>query len=171
MELVVGRVGRPHGVRGEVTVEVRTDSPELRFVVGGSLDTDPRRAQPLVVAGVRWHSGRLLLAFRGIDDRGAAEALRGLLLTVEVVADQRPEDPEEFYDHQLVGLAARTASAELGRVAQVLHLPSQDLLVVRTPEGGEVLVPFVVEFVPEVDLAAGCIRIDPPEGLFSDATV
>ena len=170
MEVVVGRIGRPHGVRGEVTVEVRTDSPEFRFAPGAVLGTEPGRAQPLVVAAARWHSGRLLLAFAGVGDRTAAEELRDLLLTVEVPADDRPEDPEEFYDHQLVGLAARTRSAELGRVADVLHLPGQDVLVIRTPEGGEVLVPFVAEFVPEVDLVAGCIRIDPPEGLLSAAT-
>jgi 16S rRNA processing protein RimM len=168
MELVVGRIGRPHGVRGEVTVEVRTDSPDRRFLLGAVLGTDPPRPGGLVVAGLRWHSGRLLVAFDGSHDRTSAEALRGLLLTVEVAADERPEDPEEYYDHQLVGLSAWTATAEVGHVTEVLHLPSQDLLVIGTADGGQVLVPFVSEIVPEVDLTAGRIRIDPPEGLLAD---
>jgi 16S rRNA processing protein RimM len=168
MELVVGRVGRPHGVRGVVTVEVRTDSPELRFAPGAVLGTEPSRPGGLVVAGARRHRGRLLLTFGGVGDRTAAEELRGLLLTVEVVPDERPQDPEEYYDHQLVGLLVRTATAEVGLVTEVLHLPAQDVLVVRTPAGCDVLVPFVAEIVPEVDLAAGRIRIDPPAGLLSD---
>jgi 16S rRNA processing protein RimM len=168
MEVVVGRIGRPHGVRGEVTVEVRTDSPDQRFWPGAVLATDPPRSGGLVVAGVRWHSGRLLLAFDGTHDRTSAEALRDLLLVVEVAADARPEDPEEYYDHQLVGLSAWTATAEVGHVTDVLHLPAQDLLVIGTADGGQVLVPFVAEIVPEVDLAAGRIRIDPPDGLLAD---
>ena len=66
MQLVVGRIGRPHGVRGELTVEVRTDSPDTRFAPGSSLSTDPVTAGPLVVDDLRWHSGRLLLTFAGL---------------------------------------------------------------------------------------------------------
>ncbi|MGQ0466644.1 MAG: ribosome maturation factor RimM [Sporichthyaceae bacterium] len=169
MELVVGRIGRPHGVRGEVTVEVRTDSPEQRFAPGGRLRTDPAAAGPLVVEAVRWHSGRLLLGFEGVGDRDGAEALRNVLLVIDVPDDERPEDADEYYDHQLVGLAVHTVGgAVVGIVQQVLHLPSQDLLAIRGPEGAEVLVPFVTAFVPEVDLAAGVIRIDPPPGLIDD---
>jgi 16S rRNA processing protein RimM len=169
VQLVVGRIGRPHGVRGEVTVEVRTDSPELRFAPGSQLATDPPHAGPLVVEGLHWHSGRLLLTFAGVGDRTAAESLRNVLLVVDVPADERPEDPEEFYDHQLVGLAAVGADGgALGTVAEVLHLPSQELLAVKTPEGREVLVPFVAEIVPEVDVAGGRVLVTPPPGLFED---
>ena len=169
MQLVVGRIGRPHGVRGEVTVEVRTDSPELRFAPGRKLATDPPTAGPLVVESLHWHSGRLLLTFAGVEDRTAAETLRNVLLVVDVPADERPEDPEEFYDHQLVGLAAVAADGgALGTVAEVLHLPSQELLAVKTPEGREVLVPFVAEIVPEVDLGGGRLLITPPPGLFDE---
>lgn len=169
MQLVVGRIGRPHGVRGELTVEVRTDSPEHRFAPGSELATDPVKAGPLVVTGFHWHSGRLLLTFAGVEDRTAAETLRNVLLVVDVDADERPEDPDEYYDHQLVGLAVVGAGGEtLGMVADVLHLPSQELLAVTTPDGREVLVPFVVELVPEVDVAGGRVLVTPPPGLFED---
>ncbi len=169
MQLVVGRIGRPHGVRGELTVEVRTDSPERRFAPGSELATDPATAGPLVVTGLHWHSGRLLLTFAGVGDRTAAEALRNVMLVVDVDADERPEAPDEYYDHQLVGLAVIGAGGEpLGTVADVLHLPSQELLAVTTPDGGEVLVPFVVELVPEVDVAGGRVLVTPPPGLFED---
>ncbi len=170
MQLVVGRIGRPHGVRGEVTVEVRTDSPELRFAPGRELATDPATAGPLVVAGLHWHSGKLLLTFAGVEDRTGAEAIRNVLLVVDVDAAEKPDDPDEYYDHQLIGLAVVTGDGtELGVVSDVLHLPSQEVLSVRRPDGAEVLVPFVAEIVPEVDLAAGRVRVTPPPGLFDPA--
>jgi 16S rRNA processing protein RimM len=167
--LVVGRIGRPHGVRGELTVEVRTDSPELRFAPGSALATDPESAGPLVIDDARWHSGRLLLTFAGVRDRNAAEALRNVRLVVDVPDDETPEDPEEFYDHQLVGLTAVGADgAPLGAVTEVLHLPSQELLAVTTPDGQEVLVPFVTEIVPVVDVRGGRVVVTPPAGLFDE---
>jgi 16S rRNA processing protein RimM len=170
MELVVGRIGRPHGVRGEVSIEVRTDSPELRFAPGAVLRTDPASAGPLTVEYTHWHSGRLLLALQGVEDRNRAEELRNVLLLVEVDEDERPEDDDEYYDHQLVGLAAQTIGGEpIGTVTEVLHLPGQDLLALRHADGREVLVPFVAAIVPQVDLTAGLLRIDAPPGLLDDA--
>jgi 16S rRNA processing protein RimM len=164
--VTVGRIGRPHGIRGEVTVEVRTDSPELRFAPGSVLTTEPARIGPLTVAAARWHSGRLLLSVDGVSDRTGAEALRGAVLWSEVDDDEIPEDPEEFFDHQLRGLTAYTADgAVLGAVDDVVHLPGQDLLSVRREGGREVLVPFVAEFVPEIDVDAGRILLDLPAGL------
>ena len=96
MQVVVGRIGRPHGIRGEVTVEVRTDSPDARFATGSVLTTDPARLGPITVAAARWHSGRLLLSVEGVHDRGEAEALRGIVLSAEVPDDELPEDPEEL---------------------------------------------------------------------------
>jgi 16S rRNA processing protein RimM len=163
--VVVGRIGRPHGVRGEVTVEVRTDDPDLRFVPGAVLATDPASRGPLTVAGVHWHSGTLLLRLEGVADRTAAEELRNTELLVAV--DELPaiEDPDSFYDHQLVGLTARLADdTVLGEVTAVRH-EAQDLLVVRRAEAGEVLIPFVTAIVPTVDVAAGFLVVDPPEGL------
>ncbi|MGH8825347.1 MAG: ribosome maturation factor RimM [Jiangellaceae bacterium] len=169
MLVTVGRVGRAHGIRGEVSVDVRTDSPELRFVDGARLTTEPAGAGPLVVGHTRWHSGRLLVRFDGVSDRAGAEGLRGVHLQAEIGDDERPDDPEEFFDHHLVGLRAVTAAGdELGEVAEVLHLPGQDLLVVRRPHAREALVPFVADLVPEVDLAAGRVVLDPPAGLLDD---
>ena len=169
MQLVIGRIGRPHGVLGLVTVEVRTDDPQVRFAPGTALVTDPPERGPLVVTQARAHSGRLLLAFAGVDDRGAAEVLRGTLLVAEVDPDASPEDPEEFYDHQLIGLdVVGRGGARIGTVAEVLHLPGQDVLAVRRPAGPEVLVPFVAAIVPEVDLPGGRVVIDPPPGLVEE---
>jgi 16S rRNA processing protein RimM len=164
--VVVGRIGRPHGIRGEVTVEVRTDAPEIRFAVGSVLATEPARVGPLTVAAARWHSGRLLLSVEGVHDRTGAESLRGAVLSAEVPDDEVPEDPEEFFDHQLRGLAVvDTAGTAVGVVDDVVHLPGQDLLSVRREGGREVLVPFVAELVPDIDLDAGRVVIDPPPGL------
>lgn len=161
---LVGRVGRPHGVRGEVGVAVRTDAPDERFTVGAQLAAGDGRV--LTVSSVRPHAGRLLVRFEGVDDRVGAEALRGTLLTVDVRTLAPIEDPDEFHDHELEGLlVVDTTGAELGTVREVLHNPGGDLLVIAT-EPGEVLVPFVREIVPDVDLAGRRVVLQPPEGLF-----
>jgi 16S rRNA processing protein RimM len=168
MRLVVGRVGRPHGLRGEVTVEVRTDDPADRFRLGSVLFTEPADRGPLTVSAAHWHSGRLLLSFEGCQDRDGAEALRDTLLEVDS-ADLEPlDDPEEFYDHDLIGLRVVTvAGDEVGTVADVLHY-GQNLLVVDgtgSRSGTEILVPFVAGIVPLVDVAGGRLVVDPPAGL------
>jgi 16S rRNA processing protein RimM len=187
MQLVVGRIARPHGVRGEVSVAVHTDEPERRFAVGSVLATDPAEAGPLTVATVRWHTGRLLIGFDGITDRSQAEGLRGVWLTLDSAQAESSDDPDEFHDHELIGLAVVTVSGEpVGRVTDVRHF-GQDLLVIEPagragaepaaagpagpvrpgqsaqPDG--LLVPFVAAIVPEVDVAAGRLVIDPPPGL------
>jgi 16S rRNA processing protein RimM len=168
--VAVGRIGRAHGIRGEVSVEVRTDSPEQRFVPGAQLTTEPEPVGPLTVRQVRWHSGRLLMSFDGVADRTGAEGLRGVLLLTDVDADERPTDPDEYFDHQLHGLHAVTTDGDdVGEVVDVLHLPDQDLLVIRRADGPEVLVPFVIKIVPEIDLAARRVLIDPPLGLLDPA--
>jgi 16S rRNA processing protein RimM len=168
MQLVVGRISRPHGVRGEIAVDVRTDDPELRLAVGTVLATDPTAAGPLTIMRTRWHSGRLLLTFKGIEDRNGADDLRGVLLLVDSEELEDVGDPDEFRDHQLIGLAVVTPDGEhVGDVADVLHY-GQDLLVVNGSgkrAGAEIMIPFVTAIVPEVDLSAGLLRIDPPPGL------
>jgi 16S rRNA processing protein RimM len=163
MELVVGRIGRAHGIRGEVSVDVRSDQPELRFAVGAEFATE---RGPLRIESLRWHGARLLVVFEGVHDRTAAEHLRGVLLAVDVPADERPEDPDEFYDHQLVGLRVATVGGEfVGEVAEVLHPQMQDVLAVLTEDGREILVPFVAAIVPRIDLDNRTVTIDPPAGL------
>ena len=171
MQLVVGRVGRAHGIRGEVSVLVRTDDPGRRFAPGSVLATDPAALGPLTVGSVRWHLGRLLVRFDGLDDRTRAEELAGALLLVDSAAVGTPEDPDEFNDHDLIGLVAVTVAGErVGTVTDVLH-HGQDLLVISAASagpgagGGETLVPFVRAIVPEVDIAAGRLVLDPPPGL------
>jgi 16S rRNA processing protein RimM len=167
--VVVGRIGRAHGIRGDVTVEVRTDVPDVRFAPGARLSCDPPSKGPLVVATSHWHSGRLLLGFEGVADRTAAEALRGVLLTIDSAAmgpaDADGED-DVWWDRDLVGLAAATVDGRpLGVVSEVVHGPGGDLLAVRRPGGGEHLIPFVREFVPLVEPSAGRVVVDPPPGL------
>ncbi|MFF2524680.1 ribosome maturation factor RimM [Streptomyces liangshanensis] len=169
MQLVVARIGRAHGIKGEVTVEVRTDEPELRLGPGAVLGTEPASAGPLTIATGRVHSGRLLLRFEGVDDRGGAEALRNILLIAEVDPEELPEDPDEFYDHQLMDLDVVLADGtEIGRITEITHLPSQDLFIVERPDGSEVMIPFVEEIVTEIDLEEQRAVIDPPPGLIDE---
>ncbi|WP_411143682.1 ribosome maturation factor RimM [Streptomyces sp. x-80] len=170
MQLVVARIGRAHGIKGEVTVEVRTDEPELRLAPGAVLATEPSATGPLTIATGRVHSGRLLLRFEGVQDRTGAEALRNTLLIAEVDPEEVPEDPEEFYDHQLIDLDVVTRDGTtVGRIAEISHLPYQDLLVVKRPDGSEVMIPFVGEIVPEIDLQEQRAVIDPPPGLLDES--
>ncbi|WP_028932458.1 ribosome maturation factor RimM [Pseudonocardia spinosispora] len=164
MMLVVGRIGRPHGLRGEVSVVVRTDSPDQRFAVGAEFVLGAGRR--VTVAGTRWHKGMLLVQLDGVADRNAAEELRGEQLTV--AADQLPdfEDPDEFHDHQLVGLRAELADGQVvGTVRDVVHGPAGELLILARDDQDEALVPFVRDIVPTIDIPGGRLILTPPEGL------
>lgn len=171
IEVLVGRIGKPHGIRGEVTVDVRTDEPERRFEPGTVLDvTAPKGsaypAKRLTVEKIRWHQGVLLAKFAELADRNAAETARGVLLHAHVDPTETPEDPDEFYDHQLIGLTAVDAESgrELGTVTKLLH-GAQDILQIRTPDRRDALVPFVTQLVPEVDLANKKVVIADRPGL------
>lgn len=170
LTLVVGRIVKPHGVRGELVVDVRTDSPGERFGSGAVLGVQrhgARGSEEVTLTEARPHSGRLLVRVDGVDTREAAEELRGALLTVRADELETIGDPDEFYDYQLEGLrVVHSAGYEIGVLHEVVHTPGGELLVVRTETGRELLVPFVSEIVPEVDLEAGQMVVDPPEGLF-----
>jgi 16S rRNA processing protein RimM len=172
MLLVVGRVSRPHGIRGDVVVEVRTDDPGQRFASGCVLATQPEALGPLTVAAARPHAGGLIVSFTGVCDRDAAARLRGAWLVIDSADVPAPADPDEFYDHQLIGLGVVTADGcHVGTVADVLH-HGQDLLVIRPGDhAAEILVPFVSALVPEVDLQAGRLVIDPPPGLLDSGAM
>lgn len=171
IEVLVGRIGKPHGIRGEVTVDVRTDEPERRFAPGSVLRVEPPRGshtphRTLTVASTKWHLSVLLVRFEELADRNAAEAARGILLHADLPVDASPDDPDEYYDHQLVGLAAYDVDGTaLGEVSGLVHGGAQDLLVVRTPDRRDTLVPFVKALVPEVDVAAGRVVIADRPGL------
>jgi 16S rRNA processing protein RimM len=174
--IVVGRIGKPHGIKGEVSVEPRTDEPDRRFAAGAVLKTENKRPGApgpahLTVAGIKWHSGRLLVRFEEIADRNAAEEARGTMLSIAFDPEERPEDPDEFYDHQLVGLAVLTTDGRhIGELREIVHGSAQDLLVIAVPEGDrpDVLVPFVSELVPEVDVKGGRILVADRPGLLTD---
>jgi 16S rRNA processing protein RimM len=163
--VAVGRIGPARGIRGDVFVEPWTDSPDERFAAGAVLHTDPGEAGPLTVESASLAGGKLVVRFAGRSDRAAVEALRGVQLLVP--ADSRPslDDPDEFYDTDLVGLVVRTVDgADLGPVADVVHAGGASYLVLHI-DGRDRLVPFVAAIVPTVDVAAGTVLIDPPEGL------
>jgi 16S rRNA processing protein RimM len=170
IEVVIGRIGKPHGLRGEVTVEPRTDEPDRRFATGTTVRAERPSGSPapwpeLTVVDARWHRTTLLVRFEELVDRTTAEAARGLLLHASVPAGERPDDPDEYYDHQLVGLAAEDLDGHaLGEVTAVLH-GAQDLLQIRTADGREALVPFVAALVPDVDLDGGRVVVADRPGL------
>ena len=168
MELVIGRVAKAHGIRGELVVEVRTDAPALRFADGAVLTgRKPKQSsvRQYTVVASREHTGKLLLRLRGVDDRTAADELRGTLFLIDSADVDSAGDPDEFYDHELEGLAARHVDGtEIGTVAEVLHIAGGELLAVKA-SGREILIPFVAAIVPVVDLAGGFVTVDPPEGL------
>jgi 16S rRNA processing protein RimM len=163
--VAVGRIGKAHGIKGDVFVEPWTDAPYERFVPGAVFDSEPAGRGPLTVETARDHSGKLVVHFDGFDDRNAAETIRGTVLVMPAAARPVLVDPDEFYDTDLVGLSVRTVSGQaLGPVTDVLHSPADSLLSIDWA-GREVLVPFRKEFVPTVDIGGGVIEIDPPDGL------
>lgn len=187
MLLVVGHIGKPHGIRGEVLVTVRTDEPEARFFAGAVFTTEVQRdrrvstgpataAAPegvryqvpakLTLESLRWHQGRVIAQFEGVHDRNMAEELRGVLLQVDSSELTPPDDPDEFHDHQLVGLSVVSVDGTvLGTVDRIDHAPASDLVVMKKAAGGTALIPFVSQIVPTVDLAGGRVVVDLPEGL------
>lgn len=162
--MVLARIGRPHGVRGEVTIEVRTDAPEERFVPGARLATDPPERGPLLLDAARPQGPGWVLAITGVDSREAAEELRNTLLLM--AAEDRPEldRVREFYDSDLIGLQVSESGAALGTVRAVTH-HGTDLLVVDRSAGGDLLIPFVAAIVTGVSVEEGTLTVDLPPGL------
>lgn len=169
--VLVARVGRPHGVRGEVTVELLTDDPAGRLTVGARLTVEadgtaaPDGRGELVVTDVHEHRGIWRLAFEGIADRESAEALRGMQLSVPATFGEHA-DEDAWYVVELIGLQVEDpAGAVIGRVTAVVPGPAQDLLDVELAAGGSAYVPFVAAIVPVVDMAHRRIVVDAPPGL------
>jgi 16S rRNA processing protein RimM len=173
MLLVVGQIGKPHGIRGEVLVTVRTDEPEARFVPGTVFTTEAPTGtaagtvpEKLSLEAIRWHQGRGIAVFDGVPDRNAADLLRGVLLQIDSESVAPSGDPDEFHDHQLVGLAVVAVDGTaVGTVQAIEHGPASDLIVLRKSAGGTARIPFVSVLVPAVDLGGGRIVVDLPEGL------
>ena len=168
MLLTVARIGRAHGVLGEVTIEVRTDEPDERFYIGSVLTTEPASFGPLKIKSVRNHNGTLLLAFENVTDRNQAEKLRDVLLQADVDIDAPGIDEDDFHIQQLLGCQVFTTEGiEVGPVTDLVPLPGQDLLAINY-QGRELLIPFVHELVPTVDLKNKRIEIVAQEGLLTD---
>ncbi len=168
MDVVVGRLGRPHGVHGEISVEVRTDDPENRFAIGAKI-TVKENNKKLTVASTRWHLSKLLIKFEEIQDRTQVDAVRGKLLVVEVDPNEATLGNNEFYEFQLIDLDVfNTNNEKLGVVKEVLPGSAQALIVVKTLDNKEVMVPFVNQLVPEVDIKNKRVVMNPPSGLFDE---
>lgn len=183
--VLVARIGKPHGLRGEVSVQVHTDTPGERFSVGSVLVAEPPERGPLVVVSVRVHQGRYLLGFAGVEGREGAEMLRNTRLYIPLGASSvsvdgadtiaAPDvvgvpgegaDTDAFYEDELVGLGVQLVSGEVvGKVIALHTRPAQDLLEISMSGGGNALVPFVEKLVPTVDISTGVVVIDPPAGL------
>ncbi len=165
MEVTVARIGKAHGLKGEVSVELRTDIPEQRLVKGAVLATDPAETGPLTIAKTRVQAGRWYVQFDEIRDRDTAEAARGTSLVVDSDDD---DEEDAWFVHELVGLTAvREDGQELGRVVDLQPMPAQDLLVVKQAGGHRAMIPFVADFVVEVDVEGGRVVLDPPHGLLA----
>ena len=161
MQLVVGRIGRAHGVLGEATVQVQTDDPDLRFKVGAKLILD--NGKDLIIRSARWHNQILLLAFDGVVDRNQIEELRDQMISAEV--DITSLSPGEYHYQQLLGCQVFLQNDELiGEVDEIVKLPSQDLLSVAK-NGKKVLIPMVKKIIISIDISTKKIVVDPPEGL------
>ncbi|WP_018297006.1 ribosome maturation factor RimM [Corynebacterium lubricantis] len=166
MELQIGRVIKSHGIRGEVVVDATTDEPEIRFAVDEVLKgKQAGKERTLTVETVRPHKGRLLIKFREVPDRNVSETLRGTIFFADPL--KSADDEDAFYDHELIGLRVIRDGADIGEVTGVMHTPGRQILEVDFG-GREVLVPFVYDIVPEVDLEAGELTVTPPEGLFEE---
>jgi 16S rRNA processing protein RimM len=169
-KLRVGRLVKAHGLKGALKLELYTDSPDQRFRAGQELElqvpeTSEWFGKTVKVAELRFYNQSPVLFLEGVQDRSQAETLVKAILLIETDLEQLPEDPEAWYDHQLVGLTALVGEEVVGKVIRVDHLPAQDLLAIET-SNGEVLVPFVKQIVPSVDIKKGQVVLTPPAGLF-----
>jgi 16S rRNA processing protein RimM len=160
MRLLVGRIGRAHGILGEATIEVRTDEPDRRFAVGNTVSTDSH-GELKIISG-RVHNGILLIGFDGYNDRNAIEKLRNTLLYADVDINEASNVADEYHVLQLIGCQVILEGGEVfGEVTDVINLPGQDLLAIAT-NGGEQLIPFVHQLVPAVDIKNKKITVIPP---------
>ena len=168
---VIARIGKPHGLLGEVTVQLHTDEPERRLAVGTVIDTEATSGtgvpRALTVRSTRVHNGVWLVGFEEIPDRTGAESLRGTRLVVDS-ADvlPAPDEDDVFTEEQLRGLeVVDPAGVVLGTVGGLELGAAQDRLVILLPDGREAQVPFVAAIVPEVDLEGHRVVVDAPPGL------
>jgi 16S rRNA processing protein RimM len=165
MKVVVARLGRPHGLSGQVALDVRTDNPSGRLLPGAEFATDRAGLGRLTLESVRQDAKGWLARFAQIPDRTAAEAARGTAILIEA---EPGTEADAWYPHELAGLPVILPDgSQAGTVAGIERRPAQDLLRVAEPGGGEALVPLVRAIVTEVDLTVGRVLLDPPRGLLA----
>ena len=159
--LHVARIGKPHGIKGEVTVQLFTDTPEERFLKGAQFTCDHKFYPVLTVKTVRWNKNVLLLGFVEASDRNTAEELRNHhLYTAEIL-----EEEDSWYEHELTDMKVLSRDETIGVVAQLQIGDVQDLLIVTSSDGREIMIPFVAEIVTRVDEQQREIHVDLPPGL------
>ena len=164
--LAVGKLRRPHGVHGEIIMDVLTDFPE-RIHPGMILYTGPQR-QPLRLHGLRWHGSAMLVEFDGYETPESVGELRNQYTCVPT-ADRPPLPEGEYYQHQLIGLKVVSEQGEtLGSVSEILSTGANDVYVVRPEIGKEILIPAVDDFVVAVDLERGELRVRLLPGLLPE---
>lgn len=164
--LVAGKLTRPHGVRGEMLMEIHTDFPDR--LKSGSQVFLGEHHKPHMIRSARGHSVGLIVAFDGYTNPEMAGQLRNQL--VYVPSDNLPPLPEgDYYHHQLLGLRVKTTQdEELGEVEQILQTGANDVVLVRAHSGGEILIPYIDEVVREIDLDKGQITIELLPGLLPE---
>ncbi len=161
--MIIGRITRPHGVRGEVRVEILTDRPE-RFAWLTEVLVGKDNPVPVAVERVRLHKTVAILKLLHHDTRSQAEALRGQYLQVPI-EEAIPLEEDEFFLYQLVGLQVQTEEGEaLGELAEVLKTGANDVFIIHTP-GGELLLPDIPDVILDIDLDTGRILVRIPAGL------
>jgi 16S rRNA processing protein RimM len=159
--LITGRLRRPHGVKGEIQMEVLTDFPD-RMHAGRMVYLGPEY-QPLQITHLRTQDRFLLVSFEGVTNPEQARAFVNRYVYVR--SDLLPDLPEgEYYHHQLIGLQVEDQEGNLlGSLVEILVTSANDVYVVKSPDGAEILIPAIASAVLEVDLQRGKMRVQPPE--------
>lgn len=169
--LLLGEILRPHGIRGELRMRVMTDYPERIRELGSiflSADEDGAKAKAYTVQALRMHQGYALLTIKGVDDRDAADRLRGLFALV-AIDEAVPLEEGEFYLYQIIGLDVVTEDGErLGTLNDVMETGANDVYIVASERYGSVLIPVIEGVVLKTDLEASTITVRLPEGLLPD---
>lgn len=170
--LRVGRLTKPHGLKGGLKVELYTDNPDERFSAGAKLhvqvpEDSPWFGRTVTVRELRWFNAVPVAFFSEVADRTDAESIVRAILWIDAETVDQSVEENAWYNHELVGLEVRRDGVRIGTVSEVQHFPAQDLLSVKT-DSGTVLVPFVEAIVPHVDLEARVVTVTPPPGLFED---
>ena len=167
--VIIGRLRKPHGIRGEMTLEVLTDHPEARFHPGAVIFVGPRQV-PLTLRSVRPFRDGLLVAFEGYPDRSAVEIFRNQWITIPAEEVAAPESEDEYYDFEVLGLEVVTEEGRvLGSLVEILETGANDVFIVEPEQGPPILLPVIDEVIRELDFEAGRIVVRLLPGLLPDS--